>query len=175
MLPCCKWSSYTAFLIICLAAIPVYGRNQEQKLEQKAMELFVQSALEARPYFQKLYERQPYNDRVRYRLALCYLYPGQDLSPEVYRQDLAEAVTLLKESIGIHSGIQEKSRPVADRYFHLGVAYWYSGNRVAALDAFRKSEETGFALPLTGYYRFILLEELGRIAEADALRHNLTK
>ncbi len=144
------------------------------------MEAFEQARYtEARDYFQRAYELQPYNDDVRFRLALSLIYQDPDAprepAPEFgtqgsYQEDLKRAVQLLRESVEVQERIEVRSPATGLRHFHLGVAYWFAGRPDLALDSFRRSFRSDFTRTDALYNRIVILKQMGKEKEAIVAR-----
>ncbi|MBU43734.1 MAG: hypothetical protein CMN76_10980 [Spirochaetaceae bacterium] len=146
-------------------------------IRQKGLEAFdARQYGQASEFFQRAYELQPYNDDVRYRLALSLIYqdPQRDRRSDhpfgegaSYQKDLARAVQLLKESVTVQERVEVRSSATGLRHFHLGVAYWFSGRADLALDSFRRSFRSDFTRTDALYNRIVILRQMGKTKEAQ--------
>lgn len=147
------------------------------EIRQQGLEAFQEKRYgEARDYFARAYELQPYNDDIRFRLALSLIYqdPGRPRQSNhefgkkgSYREDLTWAIQLLKESVAVQERIEVRSPQTGLRHFHLGVAFWYSGRSDLALDSFRRSFRSDFTRTDALYNRIVILKQMGKEREAS--------
>lgn len=151
----------------------VLAQNKAELIENEAFSLYLEDRTRATAYFRRLLQLQPYHDKARYALSLCLLYPDSSISESQFQDQLKEAIKHLNETLELNLGIDPESKSVADRAFHLGVAWWFSGDRIKAVRYFELAQSTGKSNPYTVYYQSILLEELGRKVEADSMRRKI--
>lgn len=154
-------------LVLGAGALSARG-DRYRKLYDRVFELIeANSYTAAIPLLRKMVELQAYNERARYMLALALLYQEKPVSPEQYRQDLKEAIDHLRETIKIWSRVAPRGEELGLRYFYLGLALWYYGEPVQALESFRACYRADFERLDAVYNQFALLEELGKYREAQ--------
>ena len=145
-------------------------------IRQQGLEAFQERNFTlARDCFQRAYKLQPYNDDIRFRLAMSLIYQDPDAPREAahqfgkkgsYRDDLQKAVQLLRESVEVQERIEIRSPATGLRHFHLGVGYWYMGRPDLALDSFRRSFRSDFTRTDALYNRIVILKQMGKDPEA---------
>ena len=144
-------------------------------LREKALELCKAGRVkDSLPYFEKMVELQPYNEMALYMLALALLHQENVERPEAaearkYRKDCLRAADLLTRTVAMQERYSLRSEDLGLRYMYLGLAYWYGGDSLRALSAFRKSYEADFIRLDAIYNQYCILEELGRDREAQVV------
>ncbi len=144
-------------------------------LRERAVELAKAGKVSAGlPYFEKMVQLQPYNETALYLLSLALLH-RPNIPRDRYRRGLRRAVALLKTCVKMQKRYRERSPALGLRYFYLGMAYWYSGDSMRALTAFRSSYRADFQRVDAVYNEYALLEELGLRVQADLVRRRYLK
>ncbi|MCB1138183.1 MAG: tetratricopeptide repeat protein [Leptospiraceae bacterium] len=177
-LPCILFVLFSVVSIWSGSVSSLQGAPAFEEIRQQGLESFdAKDYRRARQYFQRAYELQPYNDNIRFYLALSLIYqdpekalqkPDQPYLPHKdYRDDLLQAISLLKESVEVQERIQVRSPDTGLRHFHLGMAYWFAGRPDLALDSFRRSFRSDFTRTDALYNRIVILKQMGKKKEAS--------
>lgn len=154
-------------LLLMGTNLPARG-DRYRKLYDRAFELIdAGSYTRSIPLLRKMSELQPYNERALYMLSLALLYQEKPVSPEQYRKDLKEAIDNLRQTVVIWRRVAPRGEELGLRYFYLGLAFWYYGEPVQALESFRACYRADFERLDAIYNQFALLEELGKYKEAE--------
>ncbi|MCB1170903.1 MAG: tetratricopeptide repeat protein [Leptospiraceae bacterium] len=171
-------STTLATLLLSSFSISLEAAPTFEEIRQQGLESFdAKDYHRAKQYFKRAYELQPYNDNVRFYLALSLVYqdpdravqkPDQPFLPEKdYRDDLRLAIALLKNSLEVQERIEVRSPATGLRHFHLGMAYWFAGRPDLALDSFRRSFRSDFTRTDALYNRIVILKQMGKKKEAS--------
>ena len=166
-------SQIALMLIVSFATfVPADGLEARgdrfRKLYDRALELIEAGGYtRSIPLLRKMAELQPYNERALYMLSLALLYQEKLVDPKRYRADLKEAIDNLRETSVIWRRVAPRGEELGLRYFYLGLALWYYGEPVQALEAFRACYRADFERLDAVYNQYALLEELGKYREAQ--------
>lgn len=166
------------FLLWLLFAPSLHASPDFDSIRQQGVEAFDRKDYNrARDYFERAYELQPYNDEVRFKLALSLIYQDPQGSrrvpdepyrkPTTYEDDLGWAIQLLRQSVEVQERIEIRSPATGLRHFHLGIALWFLGRSDLALDSFRRSFRSDYTRTDALYNRIVILKQLGREKEAS--------
>lgn len=158
-------------IVICLLLVPGTVRTEStifQQLKERALALTNEGKLsEAIPYWKKMVELQPYNEKALYQLALVLLLQEKELSPDEARKQATEAVHLLEECVRLQLSVSNRGPDAGLRFFYLGMALWYSGESLRAVSAFENSYRADFQRVDAIYNQATILAELGYRERSD--------
>jgi tetratricopeptide (TPR) repeat protein len=143
-------------------------RERYQALSARVRELLERGqTAESLPYLRRMHELQPYNEGLRFSLALVLLQPGAPDGTHRNAALLAESIRHLEECVRLQAGAQSTGPELAERLFHLALALWFAGAPDRALGLFERAFVADPAFTQAIYNRFAIYEELGRTVEAQ--------
>ncbi len=156
------------FCLFWLVPTLTFARGDRyRQLYDRAFELIEAGSYQASiPLLRKMAELQPYNERAHYTLALALLYQEKPVPAAPYKASLKEAIQHFRATVEVWKRVSPRGEELGLRYFYLGLALWYYGEPVQALEAFRASYRADFERLDAVYNQFALLEELGKYQEA---------
>lgn len=156
-----------------LRSLPLGGEEERRgkgslfnALQDRAYLLVQKGEIRASiPYFRKMVQLQPYNERLLYNYALSLLYQEKVENRIDYEADCRTAVGFLQKSIRLREQTGERNRFLALRYFHLGMGLWFLHRPDEAERSFAKSDSLDPGDGEALFNRIAILEDLGRIRE----------